>query len=67
LLTGIAPIAAAAIGVPVTGAMPGAAVWAGVAVIAVGLAVGLPAGSGATLKRLRDRPIRRADVSVSTV
>ena len=43
LLTGIAPIAAAAIGVPVTGAMPGAAVWAGIALIAVGLVVGLGA------------------------
>jgi drug/metabolite transporter (DMT)-like permease len=43
LLTGIAPIAAAAIGVPVTGAIPGPAVWAGVMVIAVGLAVGLGA------------------------
>lgn len=42
LLTGIAPIAAAAIGVPLTGA-PGVAVWAGVALIAVGLVVGLGA------------------------
>jgi len=47
LLTGVAPIAAAAIGVPVTGAMPGPAVWAGVALIAVGLALGLsPEGRG---------------------
>lgn len=42
LLTGIAPIAAAAIGVPLTGA-PGPAVWAGVALIAVGLVLGLGA------------------------
>jgi drug/metabolite transporter (DMT)-like permease len=41
LLTGVAPIAAAAIGVPVTGVLPGPAVWVGVALIAVGLAVGL--------------------------
>jgi len=41
LLTGIAPVAAAVIGVPVTGAMPGAAVWAGIALIAVGLMAGL--------------------------
>jgi drug/metabolite transporter (DMT)-like permease len=41
LLTGVAPIAAAAIGVPVTGAIPGPGVWAGVALIAVGLGVGL--------------------------
>jgi drug/metabolite transporter (DMT)-like permease len=67
LLTGIAPIAAAAIGIPVTGTMPGAAVWAGIALIAVGLAVGLGAGSTSTLKRLRDRPIPRAEVSVSAV
>jgi len=45
LLTGIAPIAAAAVGIPVTGAIPGTGVWAGVALIAVGLMVGL--GSGA--------------------
>jgi drug/metabolite transporter (DMT)-like permease len=67
LLTGIAPIAAAAIGIPVTGTMPGAAVWAGIALIAVGLVVGMGAGPTATLKRLRDTPIRRNDVSVSTV
>lgn len=43
LLTGIAPIAAAAIGVPLTGVMPGPAVWVGVALIAIGLVVGLGA------------------------
>jgi drug/metabolite transporter (DMT)-like permease len=41
LLTGVAPIAAAAIGVPVTGESPGMAVWLGIALIVVGLAVGL--------------------------
>ncbi|MFI5509384.1 DMT family transporter [Mycobacterium sp. NPDC051804] len=41
LLTGMAPIAAAAIGVPVTGTLPDPAVWAGVALIAAGLGVGL--------------------------
>lgn len=41
LLTGVAPIAAAAIGVPVTGDIPGPAVWAGVALIAFGLGFGL--------------------------
>jgi len=47
LLTGVAPMAAAAIGVPVTGVVPGPAVWAGVALIAVGLAFGLrPEGRG---------------------
>jgi drug/metabolite transporter (DMT)-like permease len=44
LLTGIAPIAAAMIGIPVTGSAPSAAVWAGIALTAVGLAVGLRAG-----------------------
>ena len=66
LLTGIAPIAAALIGMPVTGAVPGAAVWVGIALIAVGLAFGLGSGSRATLKRMRDRPIHSSDVSVST-
>lgn len=41
LLTGVAPIAAAAIGVPVTAAVPGPAVWAGIGLIAVGLTIGL--------------------------
>lgn len=40
LLTGVAPIAAAAIGIPVTGAIPGAAVWAGIGLIVCGLALG---------------------------
>ncbi len=41
LLTGIAPIAAAAIGAAITGAHPGPAVWSGVTLIAVGLAIGM--------------------------
>ena len=41
LLTGIAPIAAAAMGVPVTGALPGPGVWAGIALMVAGLALGL--------------------------
>ena len=45
LLTGIAPIAAAVIGIPVTGDMPAAPVWAGIALIAGGLALGLRASS----------------------
>lgn len=40
LLTGVAPVAAAAIGIPVTDAIPGAAVWAGIGLIACGLALG---------------------------
>jgi drug/metabolite transporter (DMT)-like permease len=41
LLTGVAPIAAAAIGIPVAGDMPATAVWAGIALIAAGLLLGL--------------------------
>ncbi|MGV0813313.1 DMT family transporter [Mycolicibacterium boenickei] len=41
LLTGVAPVAAAAIGIPVTGAMPATPVWTGIALIACGLAMGL--------------------------
>lgn len=41
LLTGVAPVAAALIGIPVTGTAPGTAVWVGVALIAAGLAGGL--------------------------
>jgi len=51
--------------VPVTGAVPGAAVWVGIALIAVGLAAGLGSGSRAALKRMRDRPIRNAEDSLS--
>jgi drug/metabolite transporter (DMT)-like permease len=41
LLTGVAPVAAAAIGVPVTGVLPVLPVWGGIALIAAGLALGL--------------------------
>ncbi|KRD16122.1 hypothetical protein ASE48_28670 [Mycobacterium sp. Root265] len=41
LLTGIAPVAAALIGIPLTGAVPGPAVWGGIALIGVGLAAGM--------------------------
>ncbi|MCO8276402.1 DMT family transporter [Actinoplanes sp. TRM 88003] len=40
LLTGIAPISAAVAGVALGGPMPGPAVWLGIAVVAVGLALG---------------------------
>ncbi|OBC17079.1 hypothetical protein A5784_24785 [Mycobacterium sp. 852013-50091_SCH5140682] len=43
LLTGVAPVAAAVIGIPVTGSWPTAPVLAGVALIACGLAAGLGA------------------------
>ncbi|MFC4064411.1 DMT family transporter, partial [Actinoplanes subglobosus] len=49
LLTGLAPIAAAATGVALGGPLPAPAVWLGIATVAVGLAVGLagPAGAAA--------------------
>lgn len=45
LLTGVAPVAAAVIGIPLTGDIPGAAVWCGVGLIACGLAIGMGRGS----------------------
>jgi drug/metabolite transporter (DMT)-like permease len=45
LLTGIAPIAAAATGVALGGPLPSLAVWAGIATVAAGLAVGLRPGA----------------------
>ena len=41
LITGVAPVAAAVIGIPVSGALPGLPVWGGIALIAAGLAAGL--------------------------
>ena len=46
LFTGVVPVAAAAGGVLLGGAMPSAPVWAGTAVVAVGLALGLRSGRG---------------------
>lgn len=43
LLTGVAPIAAAATGVAFGGPAPRPLVWVGIAVVATGLALGLPA------------------------
>ncbi len=45
LLTGIAPVAAAATGVALGGPLPALPVWAGTAVVAVGLALGMGASS----------------------
>jgi drug/metabolite transporter (DMT)-like permease len=47
LLTGVAPVAAAAAGVALGGPVPRPAVWLGVAVVASGLALGLSRPSGA--------------------
>jgi drug/metabolite transporter (DMT)-like permease len=53
LLTGIAPIAAAVIGIPVTGHAPAMAVWLGIVLIVVGLATGLGAGKRDVTRRGR--------------
>ena len=59
LLTGVAPIAAAAIGIPLTGYAPAAPVWVGIALIASGLALGLGRGSsGESSYRLVPHMIR---------
>jgi drug/metabolite transporter (DMT)-like permease len=50
LLTGVAPVAAAAIGVLLGGPVPGAGVWAGTALVVAGLLLGV-----------RDRPGRKKD------
>lgn len=63
LLTGVAPIAAAATGVPVTATVPGPAVWAGAGLIAVGLAIGARSRVSAFSRPIRTRrpqPPRRS-------
>ncbi|GLY93679.1 membrane protein [Actinoplanes sp. NBRC 103695] len=47
LLTGIAPIAAAGAGVALGEPLPGPLVWAGIALVAIGLAAGMPVRRGA--------------------
>ncbi|MGK5684382.1 DMT family transporter [Actinoplanes sp. URMC 104] len=44
LLTGVAPVSAALVGVALGGPVPGPPVWLGVAVVAAGLALGLRSG-----------------------
>jgi hypothetical protein len=39
---------------PVTGAIPGAGVWTGIALMAVGLVVGLSAGTRAETEDMRE-------------
>jgi drug/metabolite transporter (DMT)-like permease len=57
LLTGVAPISAAAAGVLLGGPLPGPLVWAGIAVAAAGLSLGLWDGRTPGRPRLRlDRP-----------
>jgi len=45
LLTGVVPVAAAGVGAALGGPLPGPAVWAGIGLVAVGLAVGVSAGA----------------------
>ncbi len=45
LLTGVVPIAAAAVGVVLGGPMPTLVVWAGIAVVAAGLIIGMAGGA----------------------
>ncbi|MBN3452687.1 DMT family transporter [Mycobacterium sp. DSM 3803] len=56
LLTGVAPVAAAVIGIPLTGALPAAPVWTGIALIACGLALGLGAKPRPDHGTSRDTP-----------
>ncbi|WP_432491403.1 EamA family transporter [Kineococcus gypseus] len=58
LLAGVAPVAAAAGGVALGGPVPGAAVWAGVVVVAGGLALGL-APRPRSSQRVAGRSVRR--------
>ncbi len=59
LLTGVAPVAAAATGVLLGGPAPRSLVWAGIAVVAVGLALGFGRNQGG-LCTSRTRPAPRA-------
>lgn len=47
LLTGVVPVAAAGLGVPLNGVVPGPMVWLGTAVVALGLVIGLRGGAAA--------------------
>ncbi|MFF5292226.1 DMT family transporter [Paractinoplanes globisporus] len=67
LLTGIAPISAAATGVALGGAMPGLLVWFGVAVVALGLGLGLGLSSTQPkLKAYASAPASRNAISTVT-
>ncbi|MEU4733253.1 DMT family transporter [Streptomyces sp. NPDC023588] len=63
LLTGVAPLAAAAAGVLTGGGVPGPAVWLGLVVVIAGLALGLRPGreSATAAPRPAPRPAPRTD------
>ena len=58
LLTGVAPISAALVAAALAGALPGTAVWVGLALVASGLGIGLSRGraTGPTAPRRRRAP-----------
>jgi drug/metabolite transporter (DMT)-like permease len=67
LLTGVVPVAAAGVGAALGGPMPGPLVWAGIVLVAVGLALGVTDGAlprrarnGATRRAAPDAAVRRA-------
>ncbi|MFJ2757314.1 DMT family transporter [Nocardioides sp. NPDC087217] len=62
LLTGVVPVAAAGLGVPLNGIVPGPMVWLGTAVVAVGLVIGLP---GTPSRRVRTRRLGRSRQNLS--
>ena len=55
LLAGIAPISAAVTGMALAGGVPGVAVWAGMAVVGVGLVAGLTRHAGPVRSTARGR------------
>ncbi|MGY0540405.1 DMT family transporter [Nocardioides sp. YJ-D4] len=62
LLTGVVPVAAAGLGVPLNGVVPGPMVWLGTAVVALGLVIGLP---GTPSRRVRTRRLGRSRQNLS--
>jgi drug/metabolite transporter (DMT)-like permease len=62
LLCGVAPVAAAVVGIATTGHTPGLPVWLGIAVVVAGLAIGLPASIGEA-RRSPDADARKRNAS----
>ncbi|WP_166902917.1 DMT family transporter [Mycobacterium sp. DL440] len=59
LLTGVAPIAAAVIGIPVTGTFPAAPVWTGIGLIACGVMLGFSEDPTRDDRAVRPLPSQR--------
>jgi drug/metabolite transporter (DMT)-like permease len=67
LLTGVVPVAAAGLGAALGGPLPGPAVWAGIALVGAGLALGVSGGSlrrRAAAAGAADGPVPVAAVAV---